>query len=93
MGGGAGSIQGTVKDESGAVKPGASVELTDKAGNKQFEKADREGIFTFKDLKPDQYVVETPPGTKPEIDPSTTKFRIRQKNLWVSSGSGNLPSE
>jgi hypothetical protein len=94
MGGGPGSIQGKIKDESGAVKPGASVELTDKAGNKHVENADQKGVFTFKDLKPDQYVVETQSGTKPEIDPSTTNFRYTapvDRYVFFDGGGGIVP--
>ncbi len=94
IGGGPGSIHGKVKDETGAVKPGASVELTDKAGNKQLENADKKGVFFFKDLKPDQYVIETQSGTKPEIDPSTTTFRYTapvDRYVFLDGGGGIVP--
>ena len=85
------SIQGTVRDESGAVKPGVSVTLTDKTGKKEVRRTDENGGFAFKDLLPSQYVVETQPGTKPEIDRSTRFFYTAPVDRYVFFDGGIVP--
>src|SRR5687767_7850128 len=52
-----GSIEGTVKDASGAVLPGVTVTATSAAGAKLETVTDAEGIFRFPSVPPSSYTV------------------------------------
>jgi Carboxypeptidase regulatory-like domain len=58
-----GSVQGTVKDSSGAVIPNAAVTLSPANGQEQTTKTDSRGGFAFRHLAPGTYTVSaTAPG-------------------------------
>src|SRR5262245_8551514 len=54
-----GTIQGTVKDETGAVVVGAKVRVTDQATNQSREQtSNQEGVFEFRALPHGDYTLE-----------------------------------
>ena len=52
-----GIVQGTVKDDTGAVIPNATVTLTDQNGGTQTAQTKGDGTFTFRGVKPGAYTV------------------------------------
>ena len=50
-------IQGTVKDNSGAIIPNAAVTLTDQNGATQTTKSRNDGTYVFRGVKPGTYTV------------------------------------
>jgi hypothetical protein len=54
---GSGVVQGTVKDNTGAIIPNATVTLTDQAGNAQTTKTKADGTYTFRNVAPGAYTV------------------------------------
>ena len=54
-----GAIQGTVKDDTGGVIPGAAVTLTDSTGKTQTANTTATGNYTFRSLAPGAYSLST----------------------------------
>jgi hypothetical protein len=52
-----GTVQGTVKDDTGGVIPGAVVTLTDQSGATQTVNSGRDGSYTFRGVAPGTYTV------------------------------------
>ncbi len=55
--GATGTVQGSVKDDTGGVIPGAVVTLTDQAGTVQTVNSGRDGNYTFRGVAPGTYTV------------------------------------
>jgi hypothetical protein len=53
----AGIVQGTVKDDTGGVIPGAVVTLTDSAGTKKSTQTTADGTYTFRGVTPGSYML------------------------------------
>jgi hypothetical protein len=52
-----GNVQGTVKDDTGGIIPGATITLTNESGTVQTTKAGSDGSYTFRGLPPGTYSV------------------------------------
>jgi hypothetical protein len=55
--GASGTVQGTVKDDTGGVIPGAVVILADQTGTVQTVQSGRDGGYTFRGIAPGTYTV------------------------------------
>lgn len=89
-----GVIQGTVRDDSGAIVVGATVKLTDQATNQsRQQKSDAEGIFVFRALPYGQYALEVEQsGFKKETITSIPLEVAQTQELQVSPGRSPLPA-
>ena len=94
-----GTISGTIRDATGLVLPGVTVEARDAAGTGQVTFTDGIGEFTFSGLAPGTYEVtftlpgfaraprrslRSVPGPPP---PSTSRWSSGSKSGWSSSAA------
>src|SRR5438477_5885496 len=87
-----GVIQGTVKDDTGAVIPGVRVKLTDQATNQTREQnTNAEGIFEFRALPRGDYTIEAEhAGFKRQVITNTPLQVAQTQNLQVTLQVGAL---
>ena len=78
----AGTILGTVRDNTGAVIAGATVTVENEGTSfTQTTKSSSSGEYVFTPLRIGKYSVEV----------EDQGFNLRNQNLWVDSGSGSRP--
>ena len=87
-----GVIQGTVKDDTGAVMVGVRVKLTDQATNQTREQnTNAEGIFEFRALPRGDYKIEAEhAGFKRQVITNTPLQVAQTQNLQVTMQVGGL---
>jgi hypothetical protein len=87
-----GVIQGTVKDETGAVIVGVRVKLTDQATNQTREQStNAEGIFEFRALPRGDYTIEAEhAGFKRQVITNTPLQVAQTQNLQVTLQVGGV---
>src|SRR3984893_2812790 len=87
-----GVIQGTVKDDTGAVIVGVRVKLTDQATNQTREQnTNAEGIFEFRALPRGDYTVEAEhAGFKRQVITNTPLQVAQTQNLQITMQVGGL---
>lgn len=105
---GRGTLIGTVTDASGAVIPGASLQLTEvNTGSTYSTKSTAEGLFTFPELLPGKYTVKvtasgfeaySQTGFSVEVGSATTvnpvlKAGAASETVTVSSDASHLQTE
>ena len=75
-----GTVQGTIKDDTGGVIPGAVVTLANESGTVQTVQSGRDGSYTFRSVAPGTYTV------------SATYTGLQQKGLTAVSVTTGQPA-